>query len=162
MSRVEFYRRPPAARVLDLLGAFPVNRSGVAASAVRTAVAVAGGGGVVGIFPEGGVRTGRDAAVRGGRVKRGVCLVAQRSGRLVVPVVVLGTDRLLRPGAYLPLRRSQVWVAFGDPIAPPPPAADGPSRRANRARTADEIEVACRGLHRRLLDAYGLDDGRFP
>ena len=125
MSRAEFYRRRPARLALDALGAFSVNRAGVAASAIRTAVEELGRGGTVGVFPEGGVKTGRDAVIRGGTIRRGVCLIAQRSGRPVVPTVVLGTDRLLRPRAYLPFRRSTIWLAFGDPIPPPPPAATG-------------------------------------
>ena len=163
MARAEFYRYAAIRAVIDLLGGFKVDRFGVPVSAIRTSIETVEVGGIVGMFPEGGVKVGDEAAIRGGRVKRGVCLIAQRTGRPVVPVVVLGTDRLLRPLAYLPIRRTRVWVAFGEPIHPwRDVSRDGPTRRAGRAALAAEIESAFRDLYRGLLDAHGLDDADFP
>ena len=69
MARLEFFRRKWAAAFLYATDAFPVNRSGVPVSAIRTAIARARAGRIVGIFPEGGVAVGAQSACRGAPVK---------------------------------------------------------------------------------------------
>ncbi len=94
-----------------------------------------------GSFPEGGVAKGNQSVLRGRAIKRGVCTVAVEQVP-VVPVVVLGTDtRLNRVGPWLPFRRGQVWIAFGDDVMRTPRSD---SRRADRCR-----------MTTRLHDLYG-------
>jgi 1-acyl-sn-glycerol-3-phosphate acyltransferase len=158
VTRVEFYNRLTAwwfARI----GAFPVNRFGVAVSTIRTAVARVRAGRIVGIFPEGGVCTGRESACRGGQIKRGVCLVSQRSGAPILPCVVVGTHALNEISPWLPLRRGKLWVAFGEPVFP---RADIEDKKAARAAMADELQRQFVALYNELLDYYGLDDASVP
>ena len=159
MSRIEFYRHAVPRWLLNGVGAFRVHRQGVPVSAIRTAIDEVDRGGVVGLFPEGGRVVGEEAVIRGGRIKRGVCLIAQRTRRPVVPVVVLGAEKLNRAGTYLPFRRGHVWASFGEPVDPPPATGD---RRADRQRLAAQLELAYRRQYAELLRHFGLSDAQFP
>jgi 1-acyl-sn-glycerol-3-phosphate acyltransferase len=143
MARIEFYRHWWAAWLLGVIGAFPVNRQGVPVSTVKTAIRLAREGEVVGIFPEGEIKRDAESVLRGGRIKRGVCLIAQRSGRPVVPCLVLGSEALLRPLVWRMSKPCRLWIACGEPIYPPPIA----DRREARRVMAEQIEDALRQLH---------------
>src|SRR3954451_12057333 len=106
MARIEFYRHAPVAAALSAIDPFPVNRQGVPVSAVRTAVARARAGRVVGVFPEGGVSRGPESVCRGGDLKKGACLIACRAGVPVLPCVILGSHALNRVGPWVPLGRT--------------------------------------------------------
>src|SRR4051812_19210353 len=76
MARKEFYRYRVFAWLLHSVEAFIVNRQGIPVSAIRAAIARIRAGRVVGICPEGGVVVGKDAAIRGGTIKRGICSIS--------------------------------------------------------------------------------------
>lgn len=158
MARVEFYRSWWGASMLRWGGAFPVDRFGFSLPAVRTAIRLAAEGEVVGIFPEGEVVKGSRSALRGSEIKRGVCAVAIHAGVPVVPVVVLGTDRLNRVPPWLPFKRARVWVAFGDDVAPDPTL----HRRAARFEMADRLRAEYVRTYHELLAAAGLRDDQIP
>ena len=159
MSRVEFYRNRLAAAVLNLGGAFPVDRFGNAIPAVREAIALLNDGQVVGIFPEGGVATGEQSVLRGAKIKQGVCTVAVRTRVPVIPVVILGTDKLNRVGPWVPFRRGRVLVAFGQQVAPPP--ASG-CRGDDRREMAARLEAEFVRTYQDLLQTSGLLDSDVP
>ncbi len=111
---------------------------GLDRSSVRAVLAelgdVARAGAQLVFFPEGGLSP--EPGLR--RFQLGAFVVAGEVGCPVVPVAVLGTRKLLAPGARLP-RRSQIEVRFGGALKP-----EGPGWRAahNVARQARaEIEV---------------------
>jgi len=164
MARVEFFRRRWAVALMRLAHAFPVNRQGVPVRAVRTALARLERGEIVGMFPEGEIKAGNASALRGGRIKRGVCLLAARSGRPVLPCVILGADKLNALEPWLPMLRGRLWVACGEFIEPPSESKSlsGPSRRAARAEMAARIEKALAALYADLRREYGLDDTILP
>lgn len=158
MSRIEFFGPWWSRLFLYAIGAFPVRRFGVPVSAVRTAIDRASSGRIVGIFPEGGVAVGQQSLCRGGKAKRGLCLIAYRSNVPVLPCVALGTHTLNRVGPWLPFRRARLWIAFGEPIWPDlslPP-------RAARERLAEQLEQAYVSLYQELLATYQLDDATIP
>ncbi len=160
MTRIEFFRYRPFAWYLRAIGAFAVHRQGVPVSAIRTAIARARQGRVVGICPEGGVAIGRQSVCRGGAVKRGVCLIAARANVPIIPCVMLGTYDLNRVGPWLPFRpRVPIWAAFGAPISPEP---DAPDRKAARADLARKLEQAYVHLYQELLERYGIKDAQVP
>ncbi|MGH8093657.1 MAG: lysophospholipid acyltransferase family protein [Chthoniobacterales bacterium] len=146
MARLEFYRVWWAALLLRLMGAFPVNRYGVPIRALKRAISLAAAEGVVGVFVEGEVKRNSESIFFGGKIKRGACLIAQRSGRPVVPCVLLGAEALMTTRRYSMARRAPLWFARGAPIYPP--AAE--NRREQRALMADEIEESMRNLYLQL------------
>jgi 1-acyl-sn-glycerol-3-phosphate acyltransferase len=155
MSRIEFYRHRPVAIALHLLDAFPVNRQGVPVKAIRTAIDRVRRGRIVGIFPEGGVVNGPESVLRGGPIKKGACVIAQRSGAPVLPVVVVGTDRLNHVRPWLPFRRARVWVIFGQPVYP---RYDLGGRRSVRDWMAAQLQREFESMYQELCRQWGVDD----
>lgn len=158
MTRIEFYARRWSRTGLNMVGAFPVNRQGTPVSAIRTAIRRAAAGRVVGIFPEGGVASGPDSVCRGGKIRRGVCLIAYRANVPIVPCVMLGTDKLNAVAPWLPFKRARVWIAFGDPIWPDRTLSPRPAR----AQMAEQFQSVCTGLCRELIAAHGLAEDVVP
>ena len=158
MARVEFYRKTWSAFFMRSLHAFPVHRQGVPVSAIREALARLARGEVVGVFPEGEITTGADSVLRGGTIKRGVCLLAARSGRPVLPCIIVGTEKLLAVGPWLPAKRGRLWMICGDFIEPEVASW----HRAGRARMAAQIEREFVRLFAELRERWHLDDSIVP
>lgn len=158
MARVEFFRQRWSERLMRLVGAFPVNRQGVPVSAIRYALRQLAAGEIVGIFPEGEIKSGADSVVRGGPLKRGVCLLAARSGKPVIPCIIAGAEKLNAPGPWLPFLRGRLWVICGKPIAP----ITGPDRRAARAEMAARLEREFVALYAEMRRSFDLKESIVP
>lgn len=161
VARTEYYRPKPLRTLLNLSGAIPIQRSGQPpVRAMRRSIERLRAGEIVGIFPEGGVLRSRQAIFRGGVCKGGVATIALRARVPVVPVIMLGTEKLNTVEPWYPGRRAKLWVSVGEAIQPP--ASDRRSRRSARhALTADIRERFVR-LYRETLDHFQLDDARVP
>jgi len=158
MARIEFFRWRLAAAYLWLCDAFPVNRFGRPVEAIRTAIARARAGRVVGIFPEGGVAVGAASVCRGGPIKMGACVVARRAGVPIIPCVVIGTHTLNRPLPWIPYRRGNLWIIFGKPVEP---CQAGSPREARRAMAA-ELREEFGALYRELRATFPIPDEEVP
>ncbi|MEO8616660.1 MAG: lysophospholipid acyltransferase family protein [Luteolibacter sp.] len=154
MSRVEFHQQWLMRNVLYHGGAFQVDRSGAARPAIREGLQRLARGEAVGIFPEGELVKGLASVLRGASIKRGVCLLAARSGRPVLPVIVLGTNQLGRIGPWLPAKRGQLWVSVGDPLH----AAPESNTRAGRAAFAALLEAEYVRLYQAMRAEFDLPD----
>ena len=53
-------------------------------------------------------------------MREGAFLIAVKAGCPVVPVVILGSERLYNRSNWLPWRRAKVYIALGEPIFPSP------------------------------------------
>ncbi len=158
MARIEFYRHPIAARLMRAVHAFPVDRQGVPVRAIREALARLQRGEIVGVFPEGEIKSGTESVLRGAPIKRGVCLLAQRTGRPVLPCLILGTEKLNALDPWMPFLRGRLWVACGEFIEPIASA----NRRAAREEMAARIEAALRQLYAETRREFALDDSVLP
>ena len=121
------------------LRAVPVNRSDSAAAArsLYTALEILREGTAFGIYPEG--TRSRDGRLYRGRP--GVAWLAFESGAPVVPVGVIGTDRLLPVGAKFP-RLARITIRFGAPLSVadlPPGLSPAQARREFTERVMAEI-----------------------
>jgi len=154
MARIEFFRYHLIASALYALEGFPVNRRGINVAALRTAISRVRAGRIVGIFPEGGVVHGQESVLRGGPIKKGACVVAYRAAAAVLPVVILGTDKLNCVGPWLPFRRGRVWAIFGRMVHP---RLDKP-RRIARDLMAIELQAEFQSIYRELCTSCGIDD----
>jgi 1-acyl-sn-glycerol-3-phosphate acyltransferase len=161
MARLEFFRYRLIAAILWAVDAFSVNRFGIPVRSIRTAVARCAAGRVVGIFPEGGVVTGKASMCRGGAMKRGACVVARRANVPIIPCVILGVHTLNRVPPWIPYRRGNLWAIFGDPVWPVQPGP-GMARRQAREVFARRVEASFVSLYNELLEKYGLDDRENP
>jgi len=117
-----------SARLLSMLGAFPVKRGEADPEALETARMVLREGGVLALFPE-GTRHRDPDELRAPR--RGAGRLAIEAGAPIVPCAISGTERLFFAG-FLP-RPVRVQVAFAAPI----PATD---LEATPEAAADLIE----------------------
>jgi 1-acyl-sn-glycerol-3-phosphate acyltransferase len=120
MAKRELFEHPLQARLLSALGAFPVDRGAGDEQAMLTALALLEGGECVLIFPE-GTRMRRGPL---GNPRRGIGRMALQSGAPVVPVAVIGTDRVRRGWRIRPCK---VAVRCGRPLRYP--LVERPSRR---------------------------------
>ncbi|MFI2710618.1 lysophospholipid acyltransferase family protein [Micromonospora sp. NPDC018662] len=146
LAKAEYFRRPGlrgwlTRNCLTGIDAIPVERGGhrSAQASLRVALDVLAAGRAFGIHPEGS--RSRDGRLYRGRT--GVAWLALASGAPVVPVAVLGTDRVQPVGARLP-RPGRITVRFGTPLHFTRPIA-GSGGQARRAVT-DEIMTAVQML----------------
>ncbi len=109
VAKRELFENPVQAWLLNRLGAFPVERGESDQQSMSTARTILARGDCVVIFPEG-------TRIRGGPLqspKRGVGRLALESGAPVVPVAVVGTDRVRRGVLIRPCR---VRIRCGAPL----------------------------------------------
>jgi 1-acyl-sn-glycerol-3-phosphate acyltransferase len=94
-------------------GVVPVYRGGgdQASASLRTGVEILGRGELLGIYPE-GTRSPDGRLYRG---KTGPARMALEAGVPVIPCAVIGTDRAMPTGRYLP-KRVPVTVRYGAPL----------------------------------------------
>jgi len=147
LAKAEYFERPGFTgwlirTLLTAIDAVPVRRGGhrTAQASLETALEILAAGRAFGIHPEGS--RSRDGRLYRGRT--GVAWLALTSRAPVVPVAVLGTDRIQPVGARLP-RIGRVTVRFGAPLhfgQPPAGYRAGPTRRM----VTDEVMAAIREL----------------
>ncbi|NHA67893.1 1-acyl-sn-glycerol-3-phosphate acyltransferase [Phycicoccus sp. CMS6Z-2] len=125
----------------EAIESIPVDRhsSRAAQESLDAALEVLRAGRAFGIYPEG--TRSRDGRLYKGRA--GVAWLALTAGVPVVPVGLVGTDRVQPVGSSFP-RPATVRVSFGTPIRPEP-YADEPAGKARRLLT-DEVMDAIAGL----------------
>ncbi|MDT7883812.1 MAG: lysophospholipid acyltransferase family protein [Thermoflexus sp.] len=137
MAKAEVFRDVVLGPLVSAFDAFPVRRGEIDRRAVQTALEVLRMGGVLLIAPE-GTRSPTGALIRG---KEGAVYLAWRTGALIVPVGVDGTDRF--KFNIRRLRRTSVRVVFGPPFRVEIP--EERSREALREAT-DELMVQIAAL----------------
>lgn len=103
MAKRQLFAVPLLGPLIRALGAFPVDREGSAAGAIKRSVEVLRAGEAIGIFPEGGRNPRGEAQVR-----QGVALLASLSHAPVVPAAIVGSGSALRCGS--------IEVVFGCPM----------------------------------------------
>lgn len=113
LGKAEYLDSRWTRRLFPAAGMIPVDRSGRGiAQSLRQALGRLADGEVVGIFPE-GTRSRNGLLHRG---HPGVAHLALRSGAPILPVGIIGTDRVQPPGQRLPRRSAPVTVKFGAPV----------------------------------------------
>ncbi|MEJ2733377.1 MAG: lysophospholipid acyltransferase family protein [Anaerolineae bacterium] len=116
---------------LRSMGAIFVNRGEADRKALRQALAVLNGGGILGLAPE-GTRSKTGTMQRG---RSGAAYMAFRTGSSLVPVVAWGQEEVFP--SLRRLRRATVHVAFGPAFRPPP--VEGKASAAQVHAFAEEI-----------------------
>jgi len=124
----------PWAKVLEFARQIPIRRGTPDRTALRQALDVLAGGGVLGVFPEGTRGEGRLESVQ-----HGIGYLALRAGCPVVPVVCTGTADALPKGKLLPRFRAPVDVVFGPAFEVT--VAGDPRARSSVADAAEQVRV---------------------
>lgn len=130
--------------------AIPVDResSGAAKDSLDLALEVLRDGKAFGIYPEG--TRSRDGRLYRGRT--GVAFLALTAGVPVVPVGLIGTDKVQPVGAR-GLKMADVTVCFGSPIHPDAYAGQ-PAGRARRQLTDDVMDAIAALTGQERADGY--------
>jgi 1-acyl-sn-glycerol-3-phosphate acyltransferase len=144
LGKAEYLDSWTTRRLFPALGLIPIERQAVrsAMAALDVAATVLADGHVLGIYPEG--TRSRDGLLHNGHT--GVAQLALATGTPVVPVGLVGTDRIQPVGARAPRPFRHGVIRFGPPIEPA--GYDGTSRRQRRQLTSD------------LMDAIGQLSGQ--
>lgn len=103
IAKRELFRIFLFGSLIRALGAYPVDREGSAAGAIKRSIDILRSGETVGIFPEGGRNPRGEAQARAG-----VALLAALAKCPVLPAAIVGSERAARLG--------RVTVLFGHPI----------------------------------------------
>jgi 1-acyl-sn-glycerol-3-phosphate acyltransferase len=119
-----------------------VDRAGARAAQdmLESALGLMQDGALFGIYPE-GTRSPDGRLYRG---RTGIGWLALSSGLPVIPVAMIGTDRVLPPGSKIP-RVSRIKVKIGVPLTFEAQLASGTGARQRRAVT-DEVMQSIRAL----------------
>ncbi len=118
MAKKELFHSRMIGYFIRSLGAFPVHRGQLDRKAMQHAQQVLTDGLALLMFPE-GMRS------RSGRLRpafSGSALIALRSGALILPVGIIGTEKI--KGIAWLLRRPQITVNIGHPFYLPPVSSE--------------------------------------
>jgi 1-acyl-sn-glycerol-3-phosphate acyltransferase len=123
MAKAELFVGP-LGWIMRWIGQFPVKRGGIDREALRRTDAVLARGSMLGLFPEGTRGDGRFSAVH-----PGLAYIVVRQRCPVLPVAILGTERVRRRFGWLPFA-SPVRIVIGPAIDLPQSTSDRAGRRA--------------------------------
>ncbi len=158
MAMAEFFRFTVLRFLLCAVDAFPVDRDRADRKSIRTAIERLKEGRVVGLFPEGGIRDGARSLLEGAPLRPGASTLAHIAGVPILPCVILGSDRLYSTKRWLPLRRTPIWIAFGNPISHFPDL----ERSQAREQIESELTSAFKNLYTDLQQIFRLTTDDLP
>ena len=131
MAKKELFRFRVIGYFIGSLGAFSVHRGQLDRKALRQAYQVLADGLVLVMFPEGT----RSGSAQLQPALPGPALIAMRSGAPILPVGIIGTEKI--GGVTWLLRRPQITVNIGQPFYLPP--ASSKPTKTELAELSDSI-----------------------
>jgi 1-acyl-sn-glycerol-3-phosphate acyltransferase len=158
MAMAEFFPLPLLGFFLRAVDAFPAERNRADRKTIRTAIERLKQGRIVGLFPEGGIRDGARSLLEGAALRPGASTLAHIAGVSILPCVIVGSDRLYSKKRWLPLRRTPIWIAFGNPI----PHFPDLEKSAARACIEYELASAFKLLYAELREKFSLTPDDLP
>ena len=158
MAMAEFFPYPVLGHFLRAVDAFPVDRNRADRTTIRCAIERLKNQRIVGIFPEGGIRDGARSLLEGAPLRPGAATLAHIAGVPILPCVILGSDRLYSKKRWLPLRRTPIWIVFGNPT----PRFSDLEKSNARACIERELAAAFKLLYAELQKKFSLTPDDLP
>ena len=158
MAMAELFPRPLVGSILRAVDAFPANRYHADRSQIRAAIDRLGRGRIVGLFPEGGIRDGAGSVLGGAPLRPGAIKLAHIARVPILPCVIVGSDRFYGRKSWRLLRRTPVWIAFGDPI----PYFPNLEKSVARETAREALAVAFEHLYAELREKFSLTADDLP
>lgn len=158
MTMAEFFRPPLLGLLLRAIDAFPAERDRAELKTIRTAIERLKSGRIVGLFPEGGIRDGSRSVLEGAPLRPGAATLAHVARVPILPCVILGTDWFYSKKSWFPLRRTPIWIAFGNPISHFPELPKAHARK----RIESELAAAFKSLYAELRERFSLTADDLP
>jgi 1-acyl-sn-glycerol-3-phosphate acyltransferase len=149
MSKAELFKGP-FGTVLHAIRQFPVRRGGADREALHAAASLIERGKMLGLFPEGTRGTGGFDVLH-----PGLAWIVLRTAAPVIPVALVGSDRIRRPLGWLPFA-SPVRLVIGPPLDFPAPAAGRTARR----EATEQLRVTLQEFMTGARDGAGRRSGR--
>lgn len=146
MAKDSLWKVGIAGRLLEVVGAFPVNRESADRAALRRCEQSLAAGDPVVMFPEGRRRSGDLVD----EVQDGPAWVACRNRVAVVPVGFGGTDRAMPIGRKM-IRPAKVRVLIGEPIYPEVPISGRVPRKVI-SEFSEQIRDEVQALYDQVRD----------
>ncbi len=159
MARIESFATPFTNWLTTQCGAFRIDRFGLALPGIREGMRRLKRGELVGIYPEGEVMSGASSVLNGAPMKKGVGLLARRTGLPVVPCIVLNSGHFSKVISWLPFKTGRLWMGLGSPLF-----ADLslPHGRASRTELTERLEHAFRDLYAEMLTTFDVPEDARP
>lgn len=97
--------------ILKITGVLPVKEKKEDLKTLKKAIELLKEGKVIGIFPEGGVSINEEVS----EFKPGFAFLSLRTKAPILPVAIVGSNKVLPPGKWIP-KRARIKVFIGKPI----------------------------------------------
>ena len=114
MAKAELFKIPFLGFIIKACGAYPVKRGIVDRNTIKTACKKLLNDNCIGIFIDGT----RQKDGRVNKPKQGAALLAFKNQKLLLPVAIVNSHRLIRFKFFIPLF-SKIVIKVGKPIKPP-------------------------------------------
>jgi len=114
MAKAELFKIPLLGFIIKACGAYPVKRGIVDKNTIKTACKKLSNDNCIGIFIDGTRQ--KNGLVN--RPKQGAALLAYKNQKLLLPVAIVNSHRLIRFKFFIPFF-SKIIIKVGKPIQPP-------------------------------------------
>jgi 1-acyl-sn-glycerol-3-phosphate acyltransferase len=114
MAKAELFKIPLLGSVIKACGAYPVKRGIADKNTIKTACKKLSNDNCIGIFIDGT----RQKNGRVNKPKQGAALLAYKNQKLLLPVAIVNSHRLIRFKFFIPLF-SKIVIKVGKPVQPP-------------------------------------------
>jgi len=114
MAKAELFKIPLLGFIIKACGAYPVKRGIVDKNTIKTACKKLSNDNCIGIFIDGT----RQKNGRVNKPKQGAALLAFKNQKLLLPVAIVNSHRLIRFKFFIPLF-SKIVIKVGNPVQPP-------------------------------------------
>ena len=114
MAKAELFRIPLLGFIIKACGAYPVKRGIADKNTIKTASKKLSDDNCIGIFIDGT----RQKNGRVNKPKQGAALLAFKNQKLLLPVAIVNSHRLIRFRCFIPLF-SKIVIKVGKPVQPP-------------------------------------------
>jgi len=114
MAKAELFKIPLLGFIIRACGAYPVKRGIVDKNTIKTACKKLSNDNCIGIFIDGT----RQKNGRVNKPKQGAALLAFKNQKLLLPVAIVNSHRLIRFKFFIPMF-SKIVVKVGKPVQPP-------------------------------------------
>jgi len=114
MAKAELFKIPLLGSVIKACGAYPVKRGFADKNTIKTACKKLSNDNCIGIFIDGT----RQKNGRVNKPKQGAALLAFKNQKLLLPVAIVNSHKLIRFKFFIPLF-SKIVIKVGKPVQPP-------------------------------------------
>ncbi len=114
MAKAELFKIPLLGFIIKACGAYPVKRGIVDKNTIKTACKKLSNDNCIGIFIDGT----RQENGRVNKPKQGAALLAFKNQKLLLPVAIVNSHRLIRFKFFIPFF-SKIVIKVGKPVQPP-------------------------------------------